>query len=104
MKLALESFAQLPLENKIAILGDMFELGAHSAFEHQQIVKLLNDLKFEKTILVGKEFARVNNNSTQFLLFKNVDELKNWFVKNNFNQHTFLLKGSRGMVLEKLIA
>ena len=104
MKLALESFAQLPLENKIAILGVMFELGAHSAFEHQQIVKLLNDLKFEKTILVGKEFARVNNNSTQFLLFKNVDELKNWFVKNNFNQHTFLLKGSRGMVLEKLIA
>ncbi len=103
MKLALESFAQLPLENKIPILGDMFELGNHSQFEHQQIIQLLHDLKFEKAILVGNEFEKAKDNSAQFSFLKNVEELKNWFTQNNFNQHTFLLKGSRSMTLEKLI-
>ena len=103
MKLALESFVQLPLENKVPILGDMFELGAHSAFEHQQIIQLLNDLKFENAILVGNEFENAKNSSAQFLCFKNVEELKIWFVKSNFSKHTFLLKGSRGMTLEKIL-
>ncbi len=103
MKLALESFAQLPLENKIPILGDMFELGNHSQFEHQQIIQLLQNLKFAKVILVGNEFAKTENRPTSFLCFENHQAVKNWLYENQFQQHTFLLKGSRGMTLEKIV-
>ena len=63
----------------------------------------INDLKFENAILVGNEFENAKNSSAQFLCFKNVEELKIWFVKSNFSKHTFLLKGSRGMTLEKIL-
>ena len=67
MKLAIESFAEMPIENKIAIIGDMFELGNHSEFEHLQIANQLNNSSFEKVI--------VNN----FSLSYNTNDIDHYF-------------------------
>jgi len=103
MKLAIESFTEMPMDNKIAIVGDMFELGNHSEFEHLQIANQLNNSSFEKVIIVGKEFAKLKNKFNHFISFETTAELKEWMNKQQFINHTFLLKASRGMALEKLL-
>ena len=103
MKLAIESFTEMPIDNKIAIVGDMFELGNHSEFEHLQIANQLNNSSFEKVIIVGKEFAKLKNKFNHFISFETTAELKEWMNKQQFTNHTFLLKASRGMALEKLL-
>ena len=100
MKVAIENFSLLKNENKILILGDMFELGDASLEEHQQIVQLINNLKFENVFLVGENFHQTN---TGYLKFKTFKEIKTYFQQNSFIKKTFLIKGSRGMTLEKLL-
>jgi UDP-N-acetylmuramoyl-tripeptide--D-alanyl-D-alanine ligase len=103
MKLAIESFAEMPVKNKIAIVGDMFELGNHSEFEHHQIANQLHNSSFEKVIVVGKEFAKLKTEFSHFISFETTAELKQWLNEQQFTNHTFLLKASRGMALEKLL-
>ena len=86
-------------EKKLAILGDMLELGAISIEEHLKIVKQIADSNLE-VILVGAEFMKTDSSfpkfaTTQELLF-NIDFLK---IENTL----VLLKGSRGIKLEALI-
>jgi UDP-N-acetylmuramoyl-tripeptide--D-alanyl-D-alanine ligase len=103
MKLAIESFAEMPVENKIAIVGDMFELGSHSEFEHLQIAHQLNNSSFKKVIIVGNEFSKLKDKFNHFISFETTTELKQWMNEQQFTNHTFLLKASRGMALEKLL-
>ncbi|MEY4876652.1 MAG: hypothetical protein RL708_1801 [Bacteroidota bacterium] len=103
MKLAIESFAEMPVKSKIAIVGDMFELGNHSEFEHHQIANQLHNSSFEKVIVVGKEFAKLKTEFNHFISFETTAELKQWMNEQQFTNHTFLLKASRGMALEKLL-
>ena len=96
---ALKSFNLVEKENKIAILGDMLELGKISSTEHQKIYNFLqnNGINF---ITVGKEFKKLQHPQ---LNFENV-ELFIHFLKNKPIENAYvLLKGSRGIQLEKLI-
>jgi len=99
---AIKHFSNVNANNKIAILGDMLELGSHSHSEHQEMVVLANNLAFDKVILVGKEYSKVIN-CCDNLYFPNIDELKKWFSQQGFQNTHFLIKGSRGIRLEKLI-
>ena len=100
MKAALESFALLKEPHKTVILGDMFELGENSMKEHQAIVDLTRELQFETIFLVGEHFSRTHTESQQFKSFK---ELQNHLIKNNIKNHAILIKGSRGMQLERVL-
>lgn len=100
MEKALESFAANSAKKKIAILGDMLELGPYSISAHRDILFTANNLKIE-VITVGKEFLKVANPKT--LTFINIEALKKWFEEQNFQNTFFLLKGSRGMRLERLL-
>lgn len=100
MEKALESFAAYPAKRKIAIIGDMLELGDFSVAAHRAILAKATQLNI-KTITVGKEFLKVATAQTQ--TFINVEALKQWFDKQAFDHTFFLLKGSRGMQLEKLL-
>ena len=96
---ALKSFNLVEKENKIAILGDMLELGKISSTEHQKIYDFLqnNGINF---ITVGKEFKKLQHSHRNF---ENV-ELLIHFLKNKPIENAYiLLKGSRGIQLEKLI-
>ncbi|GIV33780.1 MAG: UDP-N-acetylmuramoyl-tripeptide--D-alanyl-D-alanine ligase [Chitinophagales bacterium] len=102
MQQALENFASIPSENKVAILGDMLELGEASYDEHLAMVKLIRSLGLQKVILVGEEFGKVKDH-IQALHFKTSSEAAEWMKKQRFAHTTFLLKGSRRIGLEKIL-
>jgi len=87
---------------KMIILGDMLELGKYSRSEHSSLVKFIQDQHFTNTILVGTEFCSILQSSS-IPCFKNVDELIEHFRDNPVKEHSILLKGSRGIKLEKLL-
>ncbi|MFB9121380.1 UDP-N-acetylmuramoyl-tripeptide--D-alanyl-D-alanine ligase [Bergeyella porcorum] len=84
--------------SKTVIMGDMLELGEESLAEHRAILALAQSLNFETIITVGKEFAEVTNNN-----FKTTTELIDYLQKHSIDTQSILLKGSRGIALEKII-
>lgn len=100
MKLALESFHEMSRDKKALILGDMFELGKYSNTEHQKIVELLQQKSFENVFLVGTEFCNTKQN--EFTTFRDIQELIQHVQKAPLTHYSILIKGSRGMTLEKI--
>lgn len=100
MKAAIESFNLLASENKTVILGDMFELGNSSLEEHQLIVNIINTLNFKNIFLVGENFYNTKTNSYKF---KNYNALKTHIINCNLKDSYILIKGSRGMALERIL-
>jgi UDP-N-acetylmuramoyl-tripeptide--D-alanyl-D-alanine ligase len=80
----------------------MFELGDDAPIEHERIAQLANGLGFEQVILVGKHFAAAAQ-QLGGLHFDNVEELKGWFTGQTWENKVFLIKGSRGMALERVL-
>ena len=100
MLVAIQSFEQMKAKKKIAILGDMLELGDDSLQEHQLITEELVKRNFHQVLLVGNEFKQTKNN---FLYFENTNQIRTWIQNNPIQNSTVLLKGSRGIRLESLI-
>jgi UDP-N-acetylmuramoyl-tripeptide--D-alanyl-D-alanine ligase len=97
MKSALESFKEIQGANKIAILGDMLELGSESTSEHTSILDYChqNDITY---FTIGPIFLELNPNG-----FLNHEDFRVHSENMNFRDQLILLKGSRGIALEKLI-
>jgi len=100
MKAALESFSTIKSEEKIAILGDMFELGKESNKEHQLIADLVGKLHFNTAYFVGEHFYQTKTKNT---LFKTFEDLVLHLKNNPLKSQSILIKGSRGMRLERLL-
>ena len=101
MQLAIENFAKIDAAKKILCIGGMRELGKESQAEHQALIEQIKTAHFEKVILVGKEFESCQH---AFTYFENSTLAKNWLDQENFSDHFFLIKGSRGIQMEKMIA
>jgi len=101
MQLAIENFAKIDGNKKILCIGGMRELGKESQAEHQAIINLINTYTFEKVVLVGKEFENCQHSYTYF---ETSDAAKQWLHQQRFKDHFFLIKGSRGIQMEKLLA
>ena len=101
MKVALENFGKLEAENKIAILGDMFELGQDAKKEHIAIAEQANSLNVSKVIFIGENFheAIPKTNET----YKTFNNFKEQFQLESLKNATILIKGSRGMALERIL-
>ena len=99
---ALKNFASVPAAKKIAVLGDMLELGEASLQEHLEVVNFLKTQNFQQIILVGNEFSNVKN-EMNCLHFNDTAAAKKWFQNEHFTCTTFLFKGSRGIGLEKIL-
>lgn len=97
MQSALESFISNTQKNKLAILGDMLELGSESFIEHAKILEMCSDQKLN-FITVGLNFQKVNPNG-----FESISDLENYLIKNPIKEKSILLKGSRGIALEKIV-
>jgi UDP-N-acetylmuramoyl-tripeptide--D-alanyl-D-alanine ligase len=98
---ALKSFAGISTEKKAVILGDMLELGLKSSEEHDRIIKLIGSLRFDRVILVGSNFEKASEGSG-FSLFPDVNALAVHLKSEPLDGMTVLVKGSRGMGLEKI--
>ena len=101
MQLAIENFAKIDAAKKILCIGGMRELGKESQAEHQALIEQIKTAHFEKVILVGKEFESCQH---AFTYFENSTLAKNWLDQENFSNYFFLIKGSRGIQMEKMIA
>ncbi len=100
MHAAIRNFSAIRSGHKMLILGDMLELGESSEEEHKSIVLLLKELGFEKVILVGAIFNKIAHN---YLGFEKQEEVAEFLRNNKINNQLILIKGSRGIRLEKLI-
>jgi UDP-N-acetylmuramoyl-tripeptide--D-alanyl-D-alanine ligase len=103
MKVALENFIQLENPNKIAIIGDMFELGKESFAEHKSIVDYLFMQNNLHCIFVGNDFYENKIEKTNFNFFKSFDDFKIYFENLSIENKMILIKGSRGMALERTL-
>ncbi|WP_028872954.1 UDP-N-acetylmuramoyl-tripeptide--D-alanyl-D-alanine ligase [Psychroserpens burtonensis] len=103
MLAALSNFNQLKNENKVVILGDMFELGETAPEEHQHISDYTSDLKLKNAIFIGENFYNIKSKNSNSNYFKSFEDLNAHFGNFNFNQQLFLIKGSRGMALERVL-
>lgn len=102
MMAALHSFEKADFKNKWIILGDMFELGEYAPAEHQQIVTWLDEHPFyEELLLIGPHFE--NTHKKKAICFPSREEAEKWLRLANPQDKTILLKGSRGMALEKML-
>jgi UDP-N-acetylmuramoyl-tripeptide--D-alanyl-D-alanine ligase len=102
MSAAIDSFVEVGVEHKIVVLGDMLELGPKSGFYHQEVVNQLSQYPFFKVVLVGPEFF-ASNTPKQYIKFNETEEAKQWWKSQQFEHKEILLKGSRGIGLEKII-
>jgi len=103
MTLALESFEKTNHPNKIAILGDMFELGTAAQKEHQNIIKLLEKSKINQAILIGKHFYNCSKNVESITQFETFEEGYHYIKTSEISNAKILIKASRGMALERLL-
>lgn len=100
MQAALENFQTMDEGHKIVFLGDMFELGETSSIEHQGIADLADLMNFDEVFLIGKEFFKTKTDSRKFESF---DTLSDYLEKNKLSKGSVLIKGSRGMALERIL-
>jgi len=103
MRQALNTLLKVRGNHKIAILGDMLELGNYSGREHRDLLEHAKKLNFDQLILVGKEFGKTAKNDANLLHFKEIESLRDWYLKQRFQNTVFLIKGSRALKLEKLL-
>lgn len=103
MKVAIENFIQLEKENKVAILGDMFELGHESAAEHKAIVDMLLNIENIECFFIGKDFFGNSIVKKHFHFHNTFESFANALKNVAFKDNMILIKGSRGMALERTL-
>lgn len=101
MKAAIENFAAIHADNKVLMLGAMAELGPESLQEHEQIVALIQQYPWQSVVLVGGDFMKIDH---PFIKKENALQAGEWFRKQTFQHTFFLIKGSRSMQMEKVLA
>ena len=107
---ALETLAELPAKRKIAILGDMLELGKHTITAHREIGEMAAGKKIDLLITVGvraKFFAegavKAGFSKKQILSFGDSPEAARELEKIIEQGDLILIKGSQGMRMEKIV-
>ena len=103
MAVAIENFLQLNASNKVMILGDMFELGDESEEEHRAIVNLLLQKKDIDFYFVGKEFYLHRIERKNLYFFETFDAFYQYLNGLKIENSSILIKGSRGMALERTL-
>jgi UDP-N-acetylmuramoyl-tripeptide--D-alanyl-D-alanine ligase len=102
MEASLYNLFSIPHLHKIAILGDMFELGDEASVEHKRIADFADNPSLSQVILIGKNFEQVALEK-KWVHFNTATEAKNYFDSLPFSTSLLLIKGSRGMKLETLV-
>ena len=110
MAVAIENLGKLDAPHKVLILGDMFEMGEEATAEHEAIIKKALAARVDERIFIGPEFqkaAQLMDHGPSIMdntVFHPSVEAASAYLKNNPIQNaTVLIKGSRGMALERLV-
>lgn len=101
MAAAIENMLTMPkYVHKVLVLGDMFELGAYAAEEHQHIVDEVAKHTWAGVYLIGKQFAKT---TSHYPTYETLEDFLPVFKSLSFTDTLILIKGSRGMAMERLI-
>ncbi|MNR97441.1 UDP-N-acetylmuramoyl-tripeptide--D-alanyl-D-alanine ligase [compost metagenome] len=103
MAVAIENFIQLEDSNKIMILGDMFELGVESELEHKAIVSSLQNIENIRCYFIGVAFFANKIAKDNFSFYDTFDAFANYLKETRIENSSILIKGSRGMALERTL-
>ena len=107
MQVAIENIGKLQADRKVLILGDMFELGDESPAEHAAIIKKALNTNVAERIFIGKEFAkqesRIKNQESRVKFYNTAEDAIEALKAEPIKNSTVLIKGSRGMALERLV-
>lgn len=98
---AIKSFNKLETTNKTLFIGDMFELGNTSKEEHQNIVDYIETLNINNCYTIGEHFSKTTH-SNKIKSYNSYEAFTSHYT-NSLNNHTVLIKGSRGMSLERIL-
>jgi len=103
MRAALETLRTATARQKVAIVGDMLELGSESEREHRDILRFAARLKLDRLVVVGPEFGRCDFVRSKALHFPDAQSAKSWFDQQAFDDAFILIKASRGIGLERVV-
>lgn len=103
MMAALRNFINLPGNHKVLILGDMFELGPEAKKEHQAIVDFITEHFDGTAYFIGENFYATKSNKDNIQLFQTLENFANYFKQQQLPHSQILIKGSRGMALERFL-
>jgi UDP-N-acetylmuramoyl-tripeptide--D-alanyl-D-alanine ligase len=103
MLVALENFIQLDKKEKVIIIGDMFELGEESLEEHKSIIDYLKNTDKIQCFFIGKDFYSNKMEKENFNFYKDFESFTVFLKENHFSNKMLLIKGSRGMALERTL-
>ncbi len=101
MAAAIENVGKLTADKKAVVLGDMFELGEEAEAEHAAIVEKTINTAIDRRVFIGKEFYKQKTDNAEF--YETRDVAAQALKSNPIKGSTILIKGSRGMALEKLV-
>ncbi|MDA3927788.1 MAG: UDP-N-acetylmuramoyl-tripeptide--D-alanyl-D-alanine ligase [Prolixibacteraceae bacterium] len=102
MEVSIKNFIEINRQNKLLILGDMLELGDDAIVEHQKVVSQIQNSAIKDVVLIGTNFKETNV-PVFFKKFDSINEYINQLQTEEFDNRFVLLKGSRGIQLEKLL-
>ena len=103
MEVALDNFKSIQNSHKLAVLGDMFELGTTSAKEHLAVVNRAIVTKDCVFYFVGSHFFEHKTDHPKLQFFKTFDDLQLHLEQSKISNTSILIKGSRGMALERVL-
>ena len=101
MKLAIDNFSRQPARHKVLLLGAMKELGEESLAEHRALVDQIQSLQFDEVILVGGDFGAIEH---PFTYFTDAEAAGKWLRSQELKGALLLVKGSRSLQMEKVLA
>ena len=104
MQVAFENFLTMKVSPKMAIIGEMKELGKYAQEEHQRLVDCLYESTIDKVILCGESFSKSHSINPEWMVFKHTPELLDYLQYEHFSGFHILIKGSRANQLEKTLA
>lgn len=103
MAVAVANFAQLSHPSKLMILGDMFELGEESVHEHAALVQLVAQSAIPMTYFVGSALFDQQITLPTMRFFATYAEFEQFYKLQQIESSLILIKGSRGMALERAV-
>ena len=102
MQVAISNFAKMPQIQKVLILGDMFEMGPTANQEHDELLQWCTQFGFTKIYTLGDHFAAISVNSG-ISTPSSMEELGEEIKTVDYQNTAFLIKGSRGMKMERVV-
>ena len=103
MKASISCFCSQKQKKSVVILGDMLELGKYAVIAHQSVIQQITDSDIDEILTIGERFLETKSKDRRLKKFKTITEAEKYISEKSYIDRDFLIKGSRGIALERLI-